>query len=387
MTASTKTRYPVLMAIIMIGMMAMPLTGNRSCLNASERNNTSLALTLPPDWYVVAGVEMSLYYGNIVCTQSLDKYRFKVKCKIGKAEANRYVINAREKDVGRYSLKVTVNPVNGGKTLARARMTLHVISAKAGTNKKIRLLIVGDSLTAASKYPGRIAGLLKRNNNPQWKMLGRVKKADGVRHEGFGGWTWKAFISKYVAGKPGPGKKASSPFVYNIDGRVKLDVAKYIADNCDGTPPDVVTFLLGINDCFGASAKADDLKAVDARIDAMFKNAEILLAEFRRAAPRAILGICLTTPPNSRESAFVANYKGKYHQWGWKRVQHRLVQRMLKHFGGRTSEKIYIIPTQLNIDPVKGFPENNAVHPNACGYDQIGSSVYAWLKSRMASRK
>jgi lysophospholipase L1-like esterase len=138
--------------------------------------------------------------------------------------------------------------------------------------------------------------------------------------------------------------------------------------------------MLGINDCFGLQRKLKSPKAVDKGMDNVFKNAEILIAALREAAPKAIIGICLTTPPNARESAFFANYKGNYHRWTWKQIQHRFVQRQLKHFGNRENEKIYVIPTELNIDNLDGYPENNGVHPNKKGYDQIGSTIYCWLK-------
>ena len=120
----------------------------------------------------------------------------------------------------------------------------------------------------------------------------------------------------------------------------------------------------------------------------MFGYADRLLAEFRKAAPNADLAICVTTPPNARESGFEANYKGRYHRWGWKRIQHRLVERLLRRYqpsSGRELDKhIFLVPTQLNLDPVDGYPENNGVHPDAAGYRQIGGSLYAWLKWRMS---
>ncbi|HEY5315476.1 MAG TPA: hypothetical protein VIK18_23295, partial [Pirellulales bacterium] len=98
------------------------------------------------------------------------------------------------------------------------------------------------------------------------------------------------------------------------------------------------------------------------------------------------LAICLTPAPNTREAAFVANYKNKYHRWGWKRIQHRLVERELSHFGGRQKEGIFVIPTELGLDPVGGYPENNAVHPAEAGYRQIAATIYAWIKWRLAAR-
>ena len=113
----------------------------------------------------------------------------------------------------------------------------------------------------------------------------------------------------------------------------------------------------------------------------MFVQAERLLLAFRKAAPKAALGVCLTTPPNARESGFEANYKGKYHRWGWKRIQHQIVERQLAQFSARQRDRIFAVPTNLNLDPVDGYPENNGVHPNESGYRQIGASMYAWLKN------
>ena len=161
-------------------------------------------------------------------------------------------------------------------------------------------------------------------------------------------------------------------------------MARYIAECCGGRAPDYVTFLLGINDCFGL--KAENPQALDAGIANMFQEADKLLAAFRQAAPRAELGVCLTTPPNIRDAAFVANYKTAYPRWNWRQVQHRIVERQLEHFGQREGENIFLVPTELNLDIVGGYPDNNAVHPNATGYQQIGASIYAWLKWRLAAR-
>jgi lysophospholipase L1-like esterase len=163
-------------------------------------------------------------------------------------------------------------------------------------------------------------------------------------------------------------------------GKPGLDVARYIKEACDGMPPDVVVFKLGINDCFGANP--DTIKATDERIDLMFAQADLLIAAFRQAAPPAKLGICLTTPPNSRQKAFEANYKDRYPRWGWKRIQHRLVERQLERFATHADKQLFVIPTQLYLDPIDGYPANNGVHPNAMGYVQIGraghSRVVIW---------
>ena len=346
-----------------------------------------LRLTLAPELYAVPGVETSLYYDNVVLTETPDAYRFEVRCDVGGAEKRRWAVTPQAADAGDHPLEVTVRDA-AGTELGRAAATLKVVPADAGAGREIRLLIVGDSLTHATTYSNEIARLLSLPDNPSWKMLGTHKPSQasaGVAHEGYGGWTWQRFAAHYEPDPDGTYRKRSSPFVYlGADGKPVPDLGRYFDEECGGERPDFVTFLLGINDCF--SADPEDPAAVDARIEAMMAQADVLLAAFREAAPRAELGICLTTPPNSREEGFEANYQGRYHRWGWKRIQHRLVERQIDRFAGREKERLFLVPTELNLDPTDGYPTNNGVHPNELGYRQIGASIYAWLKARLQAR-
>ncbi len=357
------------------------------CLAGSEDIASPLQLTLPREFYAVPGVAMSISFDNIVLTQTPEAYGFDVTCDIGQSEERQWTVAPQAADVGRHELSVVVTGPEG-KPLARGSTTLRVIPANAGMGREIRLLIVGDSLTHATLYPNEIARLLSQPSNPRWRMLGthRPPQANaGVAHEGYGGWTWSRFASHYEPNPDGTYRKRSSPFVYlneDEDGKPQLNVERYFQEECGGQPPDFVIFMLGINDCF--SAPPDDPAGIDARIDGMFAHADILLTAFRKAAPDAQIGLCLTTPPNSREAAFEANYKGNYHRWGWKRIQHRLVQRQLEKFDNGQRRRIFVVPTQLNLDPTDGYPADNSVHPNAAGYRQIGASIYAWLKWRLA---
>ena len=333
---------------------------------------------------------ISLYYDNMVLTEHPEQYRFELHCDIGTVEARRWTVTPMDREVGDHAMEVLVKDPQGN-VLERAKTILHIAPKNAGAGRELKLLIVGDSLTAATAYPNEIARLLSTEGNPKWAMLSDNKPAfaaPGVAHEGYGGWTWAAFLTRY---EPQPErtpdgkgwKKRSSPFVFpGEDGKPALDIPRYLKEVCGGQSPDVVTFLLGINDSFGA--KLDDPKAMDKTIDATLDNAEKLIAAFRAASPKTVFAVGLTTPPNSREEGFAANYKDKYHRWGWKRIQHRLVQRMLERMGNREKDGIHLVPTELNLDPVDGYPVNNGVHPNGVGYAQIGVSFYAWLKAWMA---
>ena len=351
---------------------------------ADAKFENALELPLPPQVYAVPGVEMNVYFDNVVLTQEPHSYRFDVKCSLGRTEDRRWTVIPKTRNVGQVPLSIRVSN-KGGRLLATASSVLHVVPQEAGQDKKIRLMIVGDSLTHATRYPNEVGRLLSQPGNPSWTMLGTHRPssaAEGVAHEGYGGWTWARFATQYEPNPDGTYRKRSSPFVFlGDDGKPQLNVKRYVREQCEAQSPDFVIFMLGINDCF--SAPADDPAGIDSRIDTVIEHAKTLLADFRKAAPNAHFGICLTPAPNSRQEAFQANYKDRYSRWGWKRIQHRLVQRQIESVTARNDDDVSIIPTQLNIDPIDGYPVNNGVHPNEAGYAQLGSSIYAWLKSRL----
>jgi GDSL-like Lipase/Acylhydrolase family len=355
----------------------------------AQAADSPLELTLPPRWNAVPGVPMSLYFDNIVLTEKPQDYRFEITCDIGTSEARRWTVTPEDKHIGNHQMSVVVKDA-AGKIIEQGSTTLHVAKRDAGADKPLRLLIVGDSLTHATVYPNEIARLLSEPGNPQWTMLGTHKPTSAkpnVAHEGYGGWRWDTFLTKYDPAPKGVtagplARKSTSPFIFaGTDGKGAFDLPRYFKENCAGQAPDVVTFLLGINDCFGA--KPDDRVAMDKTINSVLDSADKLLTAFHQAAPNAKLAVGLTTPPNSREEGFVANYKGTYHRWGWKRIQHRLVQRMVERLSHREGDGIYLVPTELNVDPIDGYPNNNGVHPNPVGYGQIGASFYSWIKSSL----
>jgi lysophospholipase L1-like esterase len=207
----------------------------------------------------------------------------------------------------------------------------------------------------------------------------------GVAHEGYGGWTWHRFVTHYSPDSDALGTKRISPFVFLEVDRPKLDVPRYVRESLMGANPDFVVFFLGINDCFGADPSS--VSKTDRRIDEMFHYADLLVRDFRAAVPKARIGICLTPPGNFRQSSFQIDYKDAYTRWGWKRIQHRVVERQLEKHGAEQTAlaPLDIVPIELNLDPVDGFPDNNSVHPNAVGYTQIAASIHAWMMSRLTA--
>lgn len=379
MFTSRRARSVLLCLITSLALFGIP----QWSVTAIAQEASVFRLTLPPRIIAVPGVEMNLYFANTTLVPAGQGMVYEVDCKLGSSDAKRWTLTATQENVGEVPMIVRAKDPSGA-IVQTASTVVTVVPQTAGADRQIRLLIIGDSLTHATVYPNEIARLLNEPGNPQWQMLGTHKPggaAEKVVHEGYGGWTWAAFNSRFAVDAAKPG--SSSPFVFpGSDGKPVLDMPRYFDERCGGERPDFVVIKLGINDCFGFNP--NDSKQLDSQIDGMFQQAETLLTELRRTVPAAEIGICLTTPGNARDEAFVANYQDRYPRWGWRQIQHRLVERQLTHFAMREAEHITLIPTELNLDTVDGYPDNNAVHPNTHGYQQIGKTVYSWLKWRLS---
>jgi lysophospholipase L1-like esterase len=372
--------------------LSAPVALSNDDTNASA-DSTELELTLPGEIPLAVGTEFRLWFRNIAMTDDAAACRFEVQCDRGTATAENWSFTPQETDIGEHRLTILARSANGTPIdpPAKVETTLRVVPARSltiGNQTKtdpedktpFRLLIIGDSLTHASTYPTELARLLK-SSGTQVELMGTHRPdgvAAGISHEGYGGWTWARFATHYEPNPDGTYRKRSSPFVY-LDEQNKplLSVSRYFETHFSGHKPDAIIVLLGINDCFGAPP--NDLKAMDAHIDQTFVSADAVLASLREAAPEARIGFCLTPPANARDEAFKANYGDRYTRTGWKAIQHRLVQRQLEYVAKKNDPKIIIVPTELNVDPVDGYPDNNGVHPNTVGYHQIAEMMFAWL--------
>jgi hypothetical protein len=225
--------------------------------------------------------------------------------------------------------------------------------------------------------------LLDLPGNPEWKMLGTnafisdekfsatVNHESGyvnqtrkqkVLHEGWGGKTWKWHLQEGKFCRQGG----------------EIDIACYLDEYCNGDRPDIVIFMLGINDCFTADANQPE-KAISECVG----YSEKLISEFSRELPASQIGICLIPGPNLFESSFESCYAGEYTRWGWKQIQHALNKNIIEHYCRRGGENISLIATSLVIDPVLGYPYDNGVHPNEYGYNQLADQIYGWIKTVM----
>ncbi len=360
---------------------------------------------LPNALYAVPGVEMNLYFRNIFLTVNHGNYVFDVTCEVGANYGKRWSFMPTAQNAGKeYPLSIKVYDQDG--LAAEGSTVVHVAQTGAGKGKDISILMVGDSLTDHAVYPARLLELCRQEGNPNLKMVGshcgggKAVQPGGVAHEGYGGWGWGSFLHLYQdpakAKDPAAGYRVRSKFLVSENGKTAFSLAAYLKKYNDGKIPDVITFQLGVNDVF---ALTDENR--QAGIEKILKNADELIAAFRKEAPEAWIGVGYVTPGSGQDS-FGTNYKNGQTAWGYCKNQFQMNIAMAAHFAKYHDPKLIMIPTCVNLDCENNFPvrrskineENseyeirqvNGVHPAASGYRQVGDTFYSWLKYLLSTK-
>ena len=363
----------------------------------------NLRMLLPAEVPAVPGREANIYFDNIILCpiQWQGVFQVDVDCAKGAQQVERWTWTPKPEEVGSHPLTIRIFDPEGV-VLAEGTTTIRVYPADAGAGKSISALIVGDSLTGASVYPDEIYNLMQAEGNPQFSMVGNVvpnKDKPGARHEGYGGWTAKGFVTMWG---PEPinaqGRRARSPFLFEQDGKPVLNFQRYVDEQNGGKAPDFITILLGCNDNFGAK---DD--TIEASIDEFLKHMDILIAEFHKVRPDTKIGVVSLMPPAGTQDAFGANYFCGQTRWQYRKNQHRVMERVVEKYGGREAENIFLVPAYVNLDTMHNYPMAlvpanaraegeggkvwrliNGVHPAASGYRQMADSIYCWMKGKLA---
>ena len=104
-------------------------------LLASFANAESLQLTLPPMWYAVPEVPMSLYFDNVVLTEHPENYRFEVKCDVGATEEKRWTLTPTDSQVGDHAMSVIVKDAQG-RVIEEAKTLLRIAPKTSGQNNR-----------------------------------------------------------------------------------------------------------------------------------------------------------------------------------------------------------------------------------------------------------
>lgn len=408
-TAPGCRRFRSLIGVVAGTLLVLPasIAFGQAAVGAKEAPATkhlpgSIRLLLPPRIYAVPGIEMNVYFDNVCLALNWTNYVFDVTCVKGVQQAERWTVVPTEQDRGEYPFILEVrNEAN--QLIAHAETVLQVAPKNAGAETPVTFLTIGASETHAAVYPAHLLELCKTPGNPRLTLVGHTPDPSvaEVRIEGYGGWTARRFMTHFTTEKRAEGKvhwkvwnASSSPFLYSDGaGGFKADFALYCRDFNQGKAPDFITITLGGNDTFSCTEET-----IEKALDIMVKHYDGLIDAIRQVGKDTTIGVVLMYPPAASQDAFGANYGCGQTLWQCKRNFHRLAERVIQHYGHRENERVYLVPVKSNLDCVHNFPAvktpwnsqtktegvrlNNALHPTAEGYRQVGDTIYCWMKAR-----
>jgi hypothetical protein len=261
-----------------------------------------------------------------------------------------------------------------------------VVTKAAPTGKTINTLVVGDSFIENAYGEGILKYIddLATADGNTMEFVGTKTVGGGFAGEGRGGWTETDYLSLYVpvaqrdAEAASEDKKMPSPFVFSDDDTVAnsyFSMTKYMTDNSIATINNVV-FCLGMNGGNGSG------------IDAMITNMKAAIPDARffvslvPSAPKALLG----------------STWGRQNSVDMQLAREKQNKAYIALFNGRTSERIYLMPTNFNVDRLKGIQHktvynkfqfsdldnatetlNDGIHPTALGAKSIAYVIYNYL--------
>ena len=302
-------------------------------------------MNLPEKLTLLAGKSMRLVgteivpWGDDSCFLAMEGEGLTVTVKDG-------IFTLSAETAGTYTLNVTLyRPMAVGIQLLDAKQVAVTVAAEKTLTGKKGLLIGDSRIAPGTGIPASLPkALTTRLPGVEW--LGTQTNADGVKCEGFGGWKAANFLLTERIGEN------TNPF-YNPDPEIKRFDFAYYMSNHPECRPDFVILNLGMND--GYSVRSTEyLNAIVASIHAYDSNIAVLV---------------LTEYYTGRTTAYADNVVA--------RQSAAYLKRLSTVFDGRESEKIWLLPNYLSVDPTADFAD--AAHLSFDGYAHEADVIATYL--------
>lgn len=376
-----------------------------------------LKLTLPETVYAVPGIECNIYFETVLDTAVYSNYACEVRCERGTQGEHRWFWTPEKSDAGAvFDLELSL--FNDYGKILSGTCKVVVAAEPEDPERKFTLSLLADS-GVGCRYPDHILHVMQEfgfiNYTPvgSHSDKGRMAAPGEAMHDGYGGFSWKSFLSRWVYSAeelPEVQNEAEaeqmralgivdtpksnayrlrSPLLKLEGGKVVQDLPGWLQKINGGNAPDYIVIQLGGNDIF--IHRPEDL---DDKVAEVMENARKLLAELRKAAPHALIGVT-TCPLGCGQDGFGKNYNCKQSRYQYRRnaqCYNRKITELVKSLG---DERISIIPLHQAIDPVDSYITietpaharssrqvirfNNGLHQNREGGYQIGDAIASWL--------
>ena len=317
-------------------------------------------LFLPPVIYGAVGIEMNLYFSNIFTAINPANYLFNFRAPLGRCDRERWRCIPRQEDVGTHEAHLEIYDDSG--LVASGECRIVITSPETVAGKKLRLLMIGDSLTDQGHFPVHFHTLCRRygmdltmlgTNVPEEfsKLPGQLIRypdsslLPGVRHEGWGGWAASTFLTRKEVAESRDHWERPSPF---INEKGVFDFQYYLEKYCGGIAPDIITITLGGNDLLSVnSSNSQEI------IGKFLKNMETLYLSLRETAPDALYCLGIEPYGSRDQDAWGKNYGSRSFIWNL-RFKAEGFRQLLEHF--KQFPEVCSIPLYSAIDTFYGYP-------------------------------
>lgn len=372
---------------------------------------------LPEIIYAVPDIECNIYFENVLDTAVYKNYACEVRCERGTQGEHRWFWTPDKTDAGSvFDLELSV--FNDYGKMLSCSCKIVVAAEAAEPERKFTLSLLADS-GVGCRYPDHILQVMQEqgfvNYIPVGSHSGAGKMAEPgeAMHDGYGGFSWKCFLNRWlysVEELPEVQNEAEaeqmralgvvdtpksnayrlrSPLLKLVEGKVTADLPGWLQKINGGNAPDYIVIQLGGNDIFMPRPEELDEKIVQ-----VMENASKLLAELRKLAPRARIGVT-TCPLGCGQDGFGKNYDCMQSRFQYRRNAHRYNREITELVRNLGDEGITIIPLHQAIDPVDSYVTietkaharssrnvirfNNGLHPTREGGFQLGDAIASWL--------
>lgn len=340
-------------------------------------------IVLPPTLHVTMFREMNVYLDNVTPSDS-GALLWEVTTP-NLATSSAYQQNERwryRSTIAHAATPLTITAHDRTTGVEVASATTSVVSSAdtAGSGLTPKCIFIGDSLTNAAVYTGEL--LTIADADAMKIALYGTRGTGANKHEGRPGWTIDFYTKSYSDGS------GANPFW--IGGAV--DFPGYLTANSLPVP-DWVFIMLGTNDVFAATSD----EAAVALAASEFAKLDTLITSIKAAGGSVRVGLMTPPPPSSDQDAFGASYQAGQSRWRFKRNILLWTRDLITKYGGQTANRVYVVPTHVNLDTVNNMSraaaapvnsrstvqvarQNNGVHPATEGYLQIADTVWSFLK-------